>query len=59
MKVRTGSYWDKNSYYVEFGITFWLHRHSSVCPWHFDLIIDFLVWYIEFTFGKEDSEEKG
>ncbi len=59
MKVKIGSYWNKNNHCIGFGITFFHHKHSSVCPWHFDLIIDFLVWYIEFTFGKEDSEEEG
>lgn len=58
MKIKIDSYCNKNSHYVGFGITFWHHKHFSICPWHFDLIIEFLLWYIEFTFGKEDPPEE-
>lgn len=58
MKIKVDTYCNKDSYYIGFGITFWYHRHMSVCPWHFDLILDLFAWYIEFTIGKEDPEEE-
>ena len=59
MKRDVGSYWKDDDWCISFGITFWYHRHPlvSVCR-HFHVIIDFIAWYIELTFGEKNPKEE-
>lgn len=59
MRVNVDSYWYKgHDYSMNFGIYLIHHKHCDYCPWHFHFIIDLFAWYVQFTVGKEDPDEK-